>query len=142
MAAATQTVSAETKRHLSVVQPDGRAGFGALRAELHARCADEDLAALWSELTLPERKAVLASARMEPRDATRSIEMMAKHDRDSIRAAIGRMSRYASQLQGRLDSTHQPHPSQSLAANARRALDAGDTRSAMHWLDLIERGAK
>lgn len=138
---ATQAIT-ETRPHLSVVQPDGRAGFGALRAELHARCADEDLAALWSELSLAERKAVLASARMEPRDAVFSIDRMAKSDRDSIRAAIGRMSQYAQKLRDRLNHSHRAHPSRDLAANARRALDAGDMRGAKHWLDLIERGAK
>ncbi|WP_110686993.1 hypothetical protein [Salinicola aestuarinus] len=130
----------ERPRHLSVVQPDDRAGFGDLRAELHARCADEDLAALWSDLTIPERKAVLASARMEPEDATRSLELMCQHDRNAIRAAIGRMSRYAARLRGRLEDAR--HPSHALAANARRALSDGDTRAAMHWLDLIERGGK
>ncbi|GHB33057.1 hypothetical protein [Salinicola rhizosphaerae] len=133
---------AKTQPHLSVVQPDGRAGFGALRAELHARTEDRDLAELWTELATPERKTVLASARMEPRDATRSVEHMAKCDRDAIRAAIGRMSRYAQQLQNRLEESGRPHPSRELAANARRALSDGDTRAVLHWLDLIERGAK
>ncbi|OLO03307.1 hypothetical protein [Salinicola socius] len=138
---ATQSVT-PSKAHLSVVQPDGRAGFGALRAELHARSADQDLMVLWSELKTPERKAVLASAGMEPRDALRSIEQMSQHDRDAIRAAIGRMSRYAQQLGSRLGTERHAHPSRDLAANARRALDAGRMREALHWLDLIERGAK
>ena len=54
-----------------------RGDWGALRAELHSRCADQDLAELWSELGIGERKAVLASARMEPGDALISIEDMA-----------------------------------------------------------------
>lgn len=138
MAAATQAVTAEQQRHLSVVQRDGRAGFGALRAELHARCADEDLAALWADLSMPERKAVIASARMEPRDATLSVERMHQHDRNSIRAAIGRMSRYATRLGDQLKGES---PSRELAANARRALAEGDTVAALHWLSLIEAGA-
>lgn len=134
--------TATPANHLQLVQPDGRAGFGALRAELHARTEDKDLAELWAGLKLAERKAVAASAGMEPKDALRSIESMGKHDRDAIRAAIGRMSRYAQQLNGRLGTPRKAHPSRALAAMARRALDAGDSRGAKHWLELIERGAK
>jgi len=141
MSAVTQTATTPAKRHLSLVQSDDRAGFGALRAELHARCADEDLATLWSELGTNERKAVLASAQMEPRDALRGIGQMSKTERDAIRAAIGRMSRYAQRLRDRLTGLHQ-HPSRELAANARRALAAGDTDGALHWLGLIERGVQ
>ncbi|WP_353981663.1 hypothetical protein [Salinicola endophyticus] len=139
---ATQHITTTTPPHLSVVQPDGRAGFGALRAELHARCADEDLAALWAGLKLAERKALAASAGLEARDALRSIESMSQTDRDAIRAAIGRMSHYAQGLRGQLMPRQVSHPSRALAANARRALDDGDTRAARHWLDLIEQGAK
>lgn len=130
---------APTKPHLSLVQPDDRAGFGALRAELHARCQDEDLATLWCEMATNERKAVLASARMEPRDALRGIAEMGKAERDAIRAAIGRMSRYAQRLGERLKGGN---PSRELAANARRAIAAGDNDGALHWLGLIERGAE
>ncbi|MCE3028599.1 hypothetical protein [Salinicola sp. DM10] len=125
------------------VQPDGRAGFGALRAELHARCADEDLAALWAGLKLGERKAIAASAGLHPRDAEAAIAALSQVERDAIRAAIGRMSRYAQALHACLGSqpnARQPHPSRALAANARRALDRGDTPGARHWLGLIERG--
>ncbi|WP_353980942.1 hypothetical protein [Salinicola endophyticus] len=130
------------------VQPDGRAGFGALRAELHARCADEDLAALWAGLKLGERKAIAASAGLHPRDAEAAIAALNQVERDAIRAAIGRMSRYAQALHACLGSqrchaqpnARPPHPSRALAANARRALDRGDTPGARHWLGLIERG--
>ncbi len=116
-----------------------RGDWGALRAELHSRCADQDLAELWSELGIGERKAVLASARMEPGDALISIEDMAKADRDAIRAAIHRMSQYGRRLRERLEGDR-PHPSRELASHARQALAKGDTEAAEHWLALIERG--
>lgn len=139
MAAATQPLPTEAKRHLSVVQPDGRAGFGALRAELHARCADRDLAELWADMPTNERKTVLASAQMQARDALRGIGEMNRAERDAIRAAIGRMSRYAQRLGERLKGES---PNRELAANARRALAQGDTKAALHWIDLIEAGAQ
>ncbi|WP_251978590.1 hypothetical protein [Salinicola avicenniae] len=139
MAAAPQTVTTQPRRHLALVEPDSRAGFGALRAELHARCADEDLAELWADMLTNERKAVLASAQMTPGDALRGIDEMSRTERDAIRAAIGRMSRYAQRLGERLKSES---PTLELAANARRAIGAGDTQAALHWLGLIERGAQ
>ncbi|OLO05086.1 hypothetical protein [Salinicola socius] len=140
MAAATHAVTAEKQRHLSVVQPDGRAGFGALRAELHARTEDKDLAELWADLKLAERKAVAGSAGMEAKDALRSIESLGKHDRDAIRAAIGRMSRYAQRLRQQLETSAQP--SCQMARNARQALLEDDRQAALHWLNLIEQGAQ
>lgn len=138
----TATQHVTTKRHLSVVQPDGRAGFGELRAELHARSADRDLVALWSHLKYAERRAVIASAGMAPQDTTRDIGRMSQTERNAIRAAIGRMSRYAQNLNEQLGTERREHPSRALAAMARRALDAGDHAGAAHWLSLIERGAE
>ncbi len=76
MAAAPQSTTPTPRRHLALVEPDARAGWGALRAELHARCADEDLAELWAGLKLAERKALAASAGLEARDALRGIADM------------------------------------------------------------------
>lgn len=132
--------TATPANHLHLVQPDGRAGFGALRAELHARTEDKDLAELWADLKLAERKAVIASAGMEPRDSTRSIESMGKPDRDAIRAAIGRMSQYAQRLRDRLETAERP--SRQMARSARQALIDGDRQAALHWLNLIEQGAE
>lgn len=126
--------------HLQLVQPDGRAGFGALRAELHARCEDEDLAELWAEMLTNERKAVLASAQMQPRDALRSIGEMNKVERDAIRAAIGRMSQFARRLRSELE-TAEP-ASRQLARRVRQALLEDDRQAALHWLNLIEQGVQ
>ncbi|SDG21894.1 hypothetical protein SAMN05216571_106142 [Onishia taeanensis] len=116
-----------------------RAGFGALRAELHARVADQDLAELWAELVPGERRTLLASAQLDTREVRTGIESMPKPDRDAIRAAIRRMSQYANRLRDRLEGGG-PHQSQELAAHARQALEDGNTRAAMHWLAIIERG--
>ncbi|WP_110690991.1 hypothetical protein [Salinicola endophyticus] len=138
---APESTSLSAQPPAADVQPDGRAGFGALRAELHARCADEDLAALWAGLKLGERKAIVASAGLHPRDAEAAIAALDRFERRAIRAAIGRMSRYAQALHASLRGQRSaPHPSRALATNARRALDRGDIPGARHWLGLIERG--
>ncbi|MEQ4541166.1 MAG: hypothetical protein ABN479_19735 [Billgrantia sp.] len=121
-----------------VVQPD-RGAWGALRAELHARVADEDLVELWSGLATGERRTLLASARIDPREARTALHSMTQLDRDAIRAAIHRMSQYAGRLRGQL-AGDKPHPSRELASHARQALAEGNTEAAMHWLALIERG--
>lgn len=123
----------------SPVEPDGRAGWGALRAELHDRCEDRDLAELWAEMETAERRAVLASSRGDAGDARRAIESMPQASRDAIRSAIHRMSGYGQRLRDRLEG-NRPHPSRELAAHARAALTEGNTRAALHWLTLIERG--
>lgn len=127
-----------TPRRAPVVQPD-RGEWGALRAELHRRCADHDLAELWAELGTGERRTLLASARLDTRDSLAAIEHMPQFNRDAIRAAIRRMSQYASRLRGQLDGD-QPHPSRELAGHARHALAEGNIEAALHWLGLIERG--
>lgn len=121
-----------------VVQPD-RGEWGALRAELHSRCADQDLAELWAQLATGERRTLLASAKLNARDSLTAIEQMPKFNRDAIRAAIHRMSQYAGRLRGKL-AGDKPHPSRELASHARQALAEGNTEAAMHWLALIERG--
>ena len=136
---APESTSLSAQPPATELPSDGRAGFGALRAELHARCADEDLAALWAGLKLGERKAIVASAGLHPRDAEAAIAALDRFERRAIRAAIGRMSRYAQRLGQRLQGES---PSRALAANARRALAEGDTASALHWLSLIEAGAQ
>ncbi|WP_198655841.1 hypothetical protein, partial [Salinicola sp. CR57] len=105
---------ATRQSHLPVVQSDGRAGFGELRAELHARSADRDLVALWSRLKYAERRAVIASAGMASQDATRDIGRMSQTERNAIRAAIGRMSRYAQTLNDQLGTDRHDHPSRAL----------------------------
>ncbi len=120
------------------VEPD-RAGFGALRAELHSRCADHDLAELWSTMPTGSRKAVLASAKLSPREALTPIEQMPHFNREAIRGGIKRMSQWANELRRQLEGD-KPHPSRELASLARQALAEGDTRAAQHWLALIEKG--
>ncbi|SOC56431.1 hypothetical protein SAMN05421509_10737 [Chromohalobacter canadensis] len=124
-----------------LVESDGRAGWGALRAELHDRCEDRDLAALWDEMETAERRAVLASARGDADDARRAIESMPSATRRAIRSAIHRMSGYGKRLRDRLEGDR-PHPSRELASHARAALAEGNTNAALHWLALIERGVE
>ncbi|WP_404472953.1 hypothetical protein LG301_01985 [Vreelandella venusta] len=119
------------------VQPD-RAGFGELRAELHGRAADQDLIEVWAGLPFAERRLVLKSAGL-PVDATQQISQMTKPERAAVRAAIHRMSDYATGLRDQLRNRTQ-HPSCELASHARAALEEGNTKAAMHWLNLIEKG--
>ena len=135
---ATNVTPLRTNRQPPRVEPD-RGEWGALRAELHSRCADEDLAALWAELATGERRAVLASAKLDPSESLTPLEQQPHYNRQAIRAAIHRMSQYANRLRDRLHG-ERPHPSRELAANARHALEQGNTRDAMHWLALIEKG--
>lgn len=121
----------------SQTQPD-RAGFGALRAELHSRAADQDLVQVWADLPHAERRFVLKSAGLKE-DATVQIRQLAKPERDAVRASIHRMSRYASGLKDQLNNRAQ-HPSAELASHARQALAEGNTKAALHWLSLIEKG--
>ena len=119
------------------VQTD-RAGFGELRAELHNRAADQDLVDVWAELPYAERRLVLKSAGLQV-DATQQISHLTKPERAAVRAAIHRMSEYASGLRDQLRNRTQ-HPSCELASHARVALEEGNTKAAMHWLNLIEKG--
>ncbi|WP_447555666.1 hypothetical protein [Vreelandella sp. EE22] len=119
------------------VQPD-RAGFGELRAELHGRAADQDLVDVWAHLPHAERRLVLKSAGLRE-DATQQISEFAKPARDAIRAAIHRMSDYATGLKDQLRN-RTAHPSAELAAHARQALAEGNTKATLHWLALIEKG--
>ncbi|WP_043515254.1 hypothetical protein, partial [Halomonas sp. BC04] len=82
---------------------------------------------------------LLASAKIDPREARTPLEQMPRHNRDCIRAAVHRMSQYAGRLRDRLEGD-KPHPSRELAAHARQALAEGNTKAALHWLGLIERG--
>lgn len=129
-----------TSRQHSAVQPD-RGDWGALCAELRDRHADKDLAELWCTLSHPERKTLMASASFHhlQRNPRQTIEEMSKTDRDAIRSAIHRMSRYASRLRGQLQGDRH-HPSRELASHARQALAEGNTEAALHWLSIIERG--
>ena len=118
------------------VQPD-RAGFGALRAELHQRAADQDLVSVWADLPFAERRLVLKSAGLSV-DATQQISQLTKPERAAVRAAIHRMSEYANGLKDQL--RNRQHPSAELASHARRAIAEGNTKAALHWLSLIEKG--
>ncbi|MGE6581943.1 hypothetical protein ACQKD0_13150 [Vreelandella aquamarina] len=118
------------------VQQD-RAGFGALRAELHQRAADQDLVAVWADLPFAERRLVLKSAGVAV-DATQTISQLDKAERTAVRAAIHRMSEYASGLKDQL--RNRKHPSAELASHARQAIAEGNTKAALHWLSLIEKG--
>lgn len=116
-----------------------RAGFGALRAELHDRAADLDLAELWEDLRRAERRAVLQSAGLVDVETTQHVGLLSKADRDAIRGAIHRMSGYASRLRDRMKGERE-HPSRELAAHARQAIAEGNQKAALHWLGLIEKG--
>lgn len=118
------------------VQPD-RAGFGALRAELHQRAADQDLVDVWAGLPFAERRLVLKSAGLSV-DATQQISQFTKPERAAVRAAIHRMSEYANGLKDQL--RNRQHPSAELASHARQAIAEGNTKAALHWLSLIEKG--
>ncbi len=118
------------------VQQD-RAGFGALRAELHQRASDQDLVAVWADLPFAERRLVLKSAGVAV-DATQTISQLDKAQRAAVRAAIHRMSEYASGLKDQL--RNRKHPSAELASHARKAIAEGNTKAALHWLSLIEKG--
>ncbi|QHD49132.1 hypothetical protein [Vreelandella aquamarina] len=118
------------------VQQD-RAGFGALRAELHQRASDQDLVVVWSDLPFAERRLVLKSAGVAV-DATLAISQLDKTERTAVRAAIHRMSEYASGLKDQL--RNRKHPSAELASHARQAIAEGNTKAALHWLSLIEKG--
>lgn len=120
------------------IQQD-RGEWGALRAELHSRCADQDLAALWAEMPSSDRRMVMASAQLMERDPRLAIHDLPKPARDALRASIERMSQYASRLRSRLTGDR-PHPSRELASHARQALEEGNTEAARHWLAIIERG--
>lgn len=119
------------------VQQD-RAGFGELRAELHNRVADQDLVDVWANLPHAERRLVLKSAGLQE-DATQQISQLAKPARDAVRSAIHRMSTYATGLRDQLRNRAQ-HPSCELASHARQAIAEGNTKAALHWLGLIEKG--
>ncbi|WP_447045315.1 hypothetical protein [Vreelandella sp. H-I2] len=119
------------------VQTD-RAGFGELRAELHKRSDDLDLVELWAELPHKERRLLLKSADLL-QDSTLQIGQLNKPERESLRGAIHRMSDYANRLKGRLHGERQ-HPSRELASHARQALAENNTKAALHWLNLIEKG--
>ena len=122
----------------AAVEPD-RGEWGALRAELHDRCADHDLAALWAEISAAERRMLMASAHLPQRDPRTAVEELPKPSRDAIRAAVYRMSHHAERLRGGL-AGHREHPSRELASHARQALAEGNIDAALHWLAIIERG--
>lgn len=140
---------------------DPRAGFLAVRDELHRRTEDRDLIEVWAQMQPGERATVLRSAaqklvplrpvnEIEPgqrtperiaRDLARTpMDEMDKSTRAAIRAAIHRMSVYASRL--RDGARREAHPSQALAASARQAIAEGDTAAALHYLNLIEQNAE
>lgn len=127
-----------TAQYPHVLEHD-RGEWGALRAELHGRCADHDLAALWAELNPAERRMLMASAHLPQRDPRTSVEELPKSSRNAIRAAVYRMSQHAERLRGGLTG-ERAHPSRELAGHARQALAEGNTEAALHWLAIIERG--
>ncbi|MFM9270002.1 hypothetical protein ACJ7V3_07040 [Halomonas elongata] len=138
MSADVRPFPAPARPQPAPVQQD-RGEWGALRAELHNRCADQDLAALWVEMPASDRRMVMASAQLVERDPRLGIHDLPKSARDALRAAIHRMSQYAGQLRDGLNG-HRPHPSRELASHARQALEEGNTEAARHWLAIIERG--
>lgn len=133
----TNVTALPTRQRAPIVHAD-RAGFGELRAELHSRAADQDLISVWADLPFPERRFVLKSAGLTV-DATQQISQLAKPERAAVRAAIHRMSDYASDLKDQLRNRAH-HPSCELASHARQALAEGNTKAALHWLSLIEKG--
>ncbi|WP_438767953.1 hypothetical protein [Kushneria sp. TE3] len=142
-------------------QIDPRAGFLAARDELRRRTENRDLAEVWTDMQPAERAVVLRSAAQHlvptrplneipanerTPDAIANnlthtpIEWMTPKAREAIRAAIHRMSSYASRLRDGLRP--ESHPSQALAASARQAIEAGDIAAAQHYLKLIEQNAE
>lgn len=140
---------------------DPRTEFLVVRDELRRRTENRDLAEVWADMQPAERAVVLRSAaqhlvplrpinkidaneRTPDRIAdnlTRTpIEWMTPKAREAIRAAIHRMSSYASRLRDGLRS--ESHPSQALAASARLAIENGDIAAAQHYLKLIEQNAE
>ncbi|WP_275286898.1 hypothetical protein [Halomonas elongata] len=136
-------MSADVRPFPTPAQPlpveQDRGDWGALRAELHSRCADQDLASLWAEMPSSDRRMVMASAQLAERDPRLAIHDLPKSARDALRAAIVRMSQYAGRLRHHL-AGGRPHPSRELASHARQALAEGNTEAALHWLAIIERG--
>lgn len=132
------TATALDVQHDGSVITEDRAGFAALRAELHERSADLDLIELWADLRRSERCAVLKSAQLDE-SATLKIGQMSQTERDAVRAAIHRMSRYAGRLKDRL--TGGQSAAAGMAANAAAALSAGNQAEALHWLSMIQKEA-
>lgn len=123
----------------SQVVTHDRAGFGHVMAQLNERAQDLDLVKLWDELPFPDRRLLLKSAGLENDPSRAALDALNATERAAVRAAIHRMSGYATALQDRLTGTR-PHPSIELASHARKALADGDSEEALHWLSLIERG--
>lgn len=132
------TATALDVQHDGSVITEDRAGFAALRAELHERSADLDLIELWADLRRTERRAVLQSAQLDE-SAALQIEQMSQTERAAVRAAIYRMSQYAGRLRDRL--TGGQSATAGMAANAAAALSAGDSAEALHWLNMIQKEA-
>ena len=119
---------------------DARAAFVELRTELRQRTRDDDLIALWGELSASEHRMLIASASL-PRSTTLvAIEQQPHQVRDAIRAAIRRMSEYADRLGDRLDA-EKTNVNVELARWARQSIELGDLNAAMHWVYMIEKGA-
>lgn len=132
------TATALDVQHDGSVITEDRAGFAALRADLHERSADLDLVELWADLRRAERRAVLQSAQLTD-DSTQQIGHFTKTERAAIRSAIHRMSGYASRLKDRL--TGGQSAAAGMAANAAAALSAGDNAEALHWMNMIQKDA-
>ncbi|MGJ8514657.1 hypothetical protein R84981_001146 [Carnimonas sp. R-84981] len=114
----------------------GRQKFIALRDELRARHRNDDITQVWDSMMQRERSVVLKAADISPRRSIDGIERFNREEVAAIRDAIGRMGRFANGLKDRCQSA--PHPSASLATEARKALDSGDIESVKHFLALIE----
>lgn len=123
-----------------------RAGFIALRAELHARCEDHDLADVWEAMERNERRTVLRSASLiTTSDSKGNIDDlmtmplldMSRETRSAIRSAITRMSSFASRLIDGCQKHSAPRHA-SLAVLAQAAIIQGKPAVAARLLRWIE----
>lgn len=123
-----------------------RAGFLALRGELHARCEDRDLAEVWQGLERSERRTVLRAASIvTTSDSQEHIDNlmtmplldMSREARIAIRSAITRMSSFASRLQDGCRKHSAPRHA-SLAVLAQAAISKGKPAVAARLLRWIE----
>lgn len=123
-----------------------RAGFLALRDELHARCEDRDLAEVWQGLERSERRTVLRAASViTTSDSQGHIDNlmamplldMSRETRIAIRSAITRMSSFASRLIDGCQKHSAPRHA-CLAVLAQAAIKKGKPAVAARLLRWIE----
>lgn len=119
-------------------QSSGYAQFKTLRDNLRENYTPRDLASVWQRMNKGERSVVLQSAGIQVTHLSASLNEYNVTECAAIRAAIKRMSLFASDLDTEGHFQKGFHPSSELAAKARNALDSGDIESVKHYLAMIE----